>query len=105
MADQRYEVSLCDLLDSNLDVILLDDTIAWRQDTTAVWIYIIISLFCIYLIRFISENIVANIHNETKNDFTRQKITVYTNIGLIVYLFFVDNARYFLVTLEDSALM
>jgi hypothetical protein len=105
MADERYEVSLCDLLDSNLDVIMQDNTISWRQDTTAVWIYVVISVFCIYLISCISENIVCSIHNTAHHEFRRQRYTVYASLCLIAYVLFIDNGQRFLVTTEDKALM
>jgi len=105
MSDERYEVSLCDLLDSNLDVVLHDDIISWRQDTTDVWVYILISVLCIYLISCISENIVSSIHNKQQNDFRHQQITVYVSVMFIIYLFAVDDSAQFLATSEDLSLM
>jgi hypothetical protein len=58
--DVQYEVSLCDLLDSNMDIILdcNSNQLHWRQDQTSVVEYFFISLMCVYLMSCISANVV-----------------------------------------------
>ena len=104
MFDERYEVSLCDLLDSNLDVVFDHGTIYWRQDTTGTWVYLTISILCIYLVSCISDNIVAMLHNHTQSDSRQQIYTVYGSIVLIMYLLFVQETYGLLLTVEDRDL-
>lgn len=56
--DKQYEVSLCDLMDSNLDIIyeLQSNTIWWRKDETSALEYIIIGFIGVYLISSLANN-------------------------------------------------
>jgi hypothetical protein len=58
--DVRYEVSLCDLVDANLDVVydVVKETLYWRQDSTTTSEYIIIGLVSIYFMSCISGNVI-----------------------------------------------
>ena len=60
VGDRRYELSLCDLFDSKLDIVYdsVHQHVYWRQETTPFWFYMLISLIGIYLISSISQNIV-----------------------------------------------
>ena len=60
VGDDRYEVSLCDVLDSKLDFILdLNNNIVhWRQDRTSTLLYFIYSILAIYLISLMTNNII-----------------------------------------------
>lgn len=61
--DTRYEISLCDLIDSNLNIIYAHDpidktpTIHWAQDTTSMYEYFIIAVIALYLVSSVSQNI------------------------------------------------
>ena len=55
--DTRYEVSLCDLLDSNLDIVWHNNYIYWRQDTTSTFEYAVISIVGIYLLSLLTSNV------------------------------------------------
>lgn len=77
---------MCDLLDSNLDVVFDRGTVYWRQDTTGTWVYLLISILSIYLVSCVSDNIVAMLHNRPQSDHHQQMYTVYGTIVLIAYL-------------------
>ena len=102
----RAQVSLCDLLDSSLDVVFDHGTVYWRRDTTAVWVYFVISIICIYLTSCISDNIVSMVHNtpRTAKQGRKQMISVYGTLALIVYLIYYQDTCSLLLTREDADL-
>ena len=61
IGDDRYEVSLCDIFDSSLDVVLdaSNHMVYWRQNETVFWFYLLLALCAIYLVSCISQNIVS----------------------------------------------
>ena len=60
VADRRYEVSLCDLIDGNLDIVLdtVHDTIFWRRDTTSTVEFVFVSGMSVYIMSCVSANVV-----------------------------------------------
>lgn len=60
VSDTQYEVSLCDLLTANMDILLdtLRDELRWRVDNTQVTEYIFVSVACVYFMSCISANVV-----------------------------------------------
>lgn len=104
MFDQRYEVSLCDLLDSSLDVVFDRGTVYWRQDTTGTWVYMTISVLSIYLVSCVSDNIVAMMHGRLQNNQRQQIYIVYCTLVLIAYLLFGQATYGLLLTVEDRDL-
>jgi len=66
IADTRYEVSLCDLIDRNLDIVLhrQHDRIYWRFDQTPLYVYIVISVLSIYIVSSISRNIICVVRSD-----------------------------------------
>ena len=60
ITDTQYELSLCDLMDANMDILIdcTTDTMYWRQDKTTTAEYMFISLMCVYLMSCISANVV-----------------------------------------------
>lgn len=58
--DNQYDVSLCDLLNSNLDLILdcHSDELHWRQDDTGFVEYAFVSLMSVYMMSCISANVI-----------------------------------------------
>jgi len=105
MRDTRYEVSLCDLLDSNLDVVYMREYIYWRTDTTGVLTYIVVSFACVYLVSCVSENIVNSMQGERQTVFAEQRATVYGSLLLICYVLFYEDCASLLLTSEDHSLM
>ena len=58
--DRRYEVSLCDLVDANLDIVLdaVHDVVFWRQDSTSTWEFVFVSAMSVYITSCVSANVV-----------------------------------------------
>ena len=58
-ADTTYELSLCDLLDNNLDIVLdlRKSIVYWRNDVTQTWVYILISVLAVWLVSSLAENV------------------------------------------------
>ena len=100
------QVSLCDLLDSSLDVVFDRGRIYWRHDETTMWTYFLISIICIYLTSCVSDNIVAMVHNAPRAARTgyMQLFCVYATLALIVYLIYIQDISSLLLTREDSDL-
>lgn len=101
--DTQYEVSLCDLLDSNLDVLLdcHNNQLHWRRDGTTAVEYLFISLMCVYLMSCISANVVkiATPLRVTRGDLA----ILLVNLAYLLVNFFFSNLR-FLVTNHDLVL-
>lgn len=76
VGDDRYEVSLCDILDSNLDFIwdLNKNIVYWRQNTTSTLLYFIYSILAIYLISLMTNNII-NILTKYRSDKDQNQAT------------------------------
>lgn len=55
--DTRYEVSLCDLLNANLDFVVTRDRVFWRQDATTTAEYVLFSVLGIMLVSQLTSNI------------------------------------------------
>jgi len=105
MRDTRYEVSLCYLLDSNLDIVYMRETIYWREDTTSFAVYVLVSCLSVYLVSCMSENIVHSMQGEKASVFTEQKLTVYGSLLIVAYLLFAGDCASLLLTAEDRDLM
>mgnify|MGYP004367254045 CR=1 FL=1 len=58
--DLRYEVSLCDVLNANMDFVLdlKNNMIYWKQEKTPIFLYILYSILAIYLISLMTNNII-----------------------------------------------
>lgn len=54
-----YDVSLCDVVDSRLDVLYLnmDNKVLMRRNSTALWVYVLVSLVSVYLVSNIAQNV------------------------------------------------
>ena len=65
--DTQYELSLCDLMDSNLDIVLDTQTakVYWRQDSTWALDYLFVAVLAVYLISVISHNMATAMTHET----------------------------------------
>lgn len=62
----KYAVSLCDVIDANLDILVKfertdsgDMTVYWRQDETSVWLLSFLAIVSIYLVSCVAQNIVS----------------------------------------------
>lgn len=73
--DLRYEVSLCDVLNANLDFVLdlKENIIYWREDTTSTFLYVMYSILAIYLISLMTNNIINILTKKEPNEEIRQQ--------------------------------
>lgn len=64
--DEQYEVSLCDLLDSNMDIVWdsTEQLIYWRVDKTWTVDYIAVAVLAVYLISVVSQNMVHSMTHD-----------------------------------------
>tara|TARA_B100001540_G_scaffold155612_2_gene137717 strand:- start:12879 stop:14132 length:1254 start_codon:yes stop_codon:yes gene_type:complete len=88
--DSRYEVSLCDLLDNNLDIVWDPQAqkVFWRLDQTSMFMYIIISVLGIYLVSCLAENI-RSILSQDKTAQTKTRLSWVYNFMLGFTLAFI----------------
>ena len=64
--DTRYEISLCDLLDSNIDFVWHNDgSLWWRQNRITTIEIVLIVIFSLYCINCVANNIVHMIHRNS----------------------------------------
>lgn len=84
-ADRQYEVSLCDLMQANLDVILdtTSDTLFWRVDSTSWLEYVGVSIVSVYLISCLSSNVIKLARDEA---FVLSWAELAVLVGTIVYV-------------------
>lgn len=112
VGDTQYEVSLCDLLSANMDI-LLDtsrDRLRWRVDSTNTIEYIFVGVVCVYFMSCISANVVR-VSGHVKFRITRIEIAVlliavaYVTVNLFFNAFgsWFGGLR-FLLTTEDYIL-
>jgi hypothetical protein len=68
--DTTYEVSLCDLMDLNLDIVYhsADNAIYWRQDGTSTLTYACISVLSVLLVSSMAHNIIREAHHTRLHD-------------------------------------
>ena len=101
--DTRYELSLCDLLDNNLDIVFdaRNERIMYRFDTTSTAEYIFISILGIYLVSCIAENIRTVMSSEERIQTWQQQIVycimILTTFCYVAYDFFAKNTYNFLL--------
>lgn len=108
-ADRQYEVSLCDLLDSNLDIVL--DTQArrlyWRVDSTWTLDYVFVAVLAVYLISAVSQNMVRAMTHEPAPVAWLPRRLVENGVVLVVlgYTYWcVRHSQCVLLTHADAAL-
>ena len=101
--DAEYEISLCDLLNGNLDMIVTKTQIFWRQDTTSTFEYVIFSILGIYLVSLLTSNM-ANILNRDvaskKQSWIYALLLILTSIYLTIQTY--TNTNLFLPTKQDK---
>ena len=101
--DTRYELSLCDLLDNNLDIVFdaRNERIMYRFDTTSTAEYIFICILGIYLVSCIAENIRTVMSSEERIQTWQQQIVyctmILTTFCFVVYDFAAKNTYNFLL--------
>jgi hypothetical protein len=86
ICDVWYELSLCDLLDRNLDIILRprDNTLYWRVNSMPTWEYFGIAFVAIYLIASLSHNLVHVLTDAVVSEKERSRRSVTMTVQLVV---------------------
>jgi len=54
-----YDVSLCDVVDSRMDVYWDGEVVRFRRMTTSIWLYVAISIVTVYLVSCIAQNLTS----------------------------------------------
>jgi len=106
VADRMYEVSLCDLFDGDLDMVLHDNTLYWNyKESSSLALYITYSILAIYIISLLTTNIVniltkpqdntqENVDVNTKHNSTNSKA-----LNFVLYIVFLFGTLLFLTVL------
>ena len=110
--DTQYEVSLCDLLDSNLDIVLdvRAAKIYWRVDSTWTLDYVLVAVLAVYLISVISHNMATAMTHEVVTEqfwlLPRRHVENLVVLLVLVYTFVsVQLTHCVLLTAADTALL
>ena len=95
VGDRRYEVSLCDLVDANLDIVLdtVHDVLFWRQDATSTWEFVFVSAMSVYITSCVSANVV-NISKGVEWRTTRMDFAVLVVNMLYLLLNWIPRCRF-----------
>lgn len=110
VSDTSYELSLCDLLDSNLDLLFFKTenqtlNMFWRKDTTDAVFLTILAFLSIYLVSCIAQNIVSVLTKPVVNiDRFQLGVTLFVVILLWgTFILFEENL--FLITQDDKRML
>lgn len=73
LSDQTYDVSLCDLVDGNLDIVynVHSEELFWRRETTSTLFLMYMALVCLYALGCVTydlSQLVQPTHNKTHDD-------------------------------------
>jgi hypothetical protein len=103
-SDVNYEISLCDLLDSNLDIVVnhTSGQMFWRQDSRTTTFYVVVSITALFFLSCITSTII---------DMTKGR-QIYVSwphsvvlISLIVFLWHDTLEPVYIVTHEEIAVL
>ena len=85
--DNRYEVSLCDLVDGKLDLVYDNAAgrIYWRQDNTGLTTKIFVSLLAVYIVSCVAENMKNMISNKPAGDGQHQHAVLVATVLFLGY--------------------
>lgn len=86
IGDVRYELSLCDLLDSNIDIVLRphENVLHWRVNSMSIPEYVGIALISVYLIASLSHNLVNILTHAAVSEDERAKRRVAMKVQLTI---------------------
>lgn len=78
-----YDISLCDVVDSRLDVLYLslENRVLLRRNATPLWVYVLVSLVSVYLVSSIAQNVSALLSTEKNTEKTTEKTEEHTDHG------------------------
>ena len=85
--DQRYEVSLCDLIDGQLDLVYdnASGRIYWRQDTTGLVTKIFVGLLSVYMVSCVAENVKNVVQNRPAGASRGQHAALVATVLFLAY--------------------
>lgn len=86
-----YDISACDILEENLDVFYHDEYIYMKHDDLSWWVYWILVLASIILVRAVSLNIIYKLQNDTKSN---QYVTVSLNMVILLIILLQGDSYY-----------
>lgn len=89
-----YSVTLCDLVDAQLDLfVVYDDTedirVFWRQDNTSTFLLIILAMLSIYLVSCVAQNIVKTISHSNNSPIVNEIPVSQRAVTLFVWILLV----------------
>lgn len=89
--DDRYELSLCDLIDNQLDIVFdtHNNRLLWRRDNTSMLLYIFVSILGIYLVSCLAENIRCIMSGDHSSSLKTKHHPVYNVMLLLTLVFLV----------------
>lgn len=81
-----YDISLCDVVDSRLDVLYLnmDNKVLFRRNTTSIWIYVLVSIVSVYLVSHIAQNVSTLLNQGSEVIDTRHGWMFWVEAGTIL---------------------
>lgn len=91
IGDRQYELSLCDLLDNNLDILFRPhtNTLYWRINSMQMWEYMGVALVSVYLIACLSHNLVIMLTNSDRHRERKLMQLIIVSIVLVYCLLYV----------------
>jgi len=101
--DQRYEVSLCDLVDGQLDLVYDNAAgrIFWRQDTTGIATKIFVGVLSVYIVSCVAENIKSIVQRKPVCDSRGQHSALVVSILFVTYEVFFNDMVWCIVTQSE----
>lgn len=104
--DHQYEVSLCDLVDSNIDVVydIVNNILYWRQDKTLIIEYILISVVSIYFMSCISGNVISVKAGIPPQNLSKSNLLVVLLVWLYLVLHIIETQAEYVLTYDDLIL-
>lgn len=96
LEDSRYSITLCDLIDQNLDIFVIFNNdgikLHWRRDDTSVWLLVFLAVVSIYLVSCIAQNIVNTIQPKKHQTHLREIIAQRVVTLILIVILLVDFA-------------
>ena len=97
--DTRYDTSLCDLFDANMNFIFDGNDVFWCQDNTSVYVMCVFALIAIYLVTCLAGNILT-IFQKTRVEHTHYLLFL-SGSFLFVFLYTLTQSLYFFTSYND----
>lgn len=95
-----YDISLCDLIESNIDIIVVGDQLYIGTNETPIYVYAVLSIVVLYMIVVLSENISTLIEIRLK----AATISINNNTNVSTQCAFSLNDQYKLPTNKQTTL-